>query len=165
MSTAIRIEGLDECLRSFDRLPENALRITEAAMKEAGQPVAKKIRSLVPKEFRRLIKVKVIKAERRLDGNSTVIIGAFKRKRQSELEISDWNKMYWQNYGTLTRRDPGHEFVFPVKKDSHSAAKRRRNRVGQPHLNFFDNAIRGWEQMIYDNFVAALKKRENDLLK
>lgn len=161
MSTSIRIEGLDDCLKAFDRLPGNALRMTEAAMKEAAQPVAKRIRSGMPKEFRKLIKVKVIKAERRITGNSTVIIGAFKRKKQSDSEVNDWFKMYWQNYGTLSRRDPGHEFVFPVKKGN----RRRRNNIGQPHKNFFDDAIRGWEQMIYDNFIAALKRREQELLK
>lgn len=161
MSTSIRIEGLDDCLKAFDRMPGNALKICESAMKEAAQPVAKKIRSGMPKEFRRLIKVKVIKGERRINGNTTVIVGAFKRKKASDKEIPDWFKMYWQNYGTLTHRDPSHEFVFPVKKGN----RRRRNNVGQPHLNFFDDAIQGWEQMIYDNFIAALKRREDELLK
>ena len=161
MATEIRIEGLDECLKSLDRLPKNALRMTEAAMKEAAQPVVKKIRSGMPKEFRRLIRSKVIKAERRMNGNSTLIIGAFKRKKQSDKEVNDWFKAYWQNYGTLSHRDPGHEFVFPIKKGS----RRRRNNVGQPHRNFFDDAIRGWESMIFENFVAALKRREDDLLK
>lgn len=156
---SVRIEGLDECLRALDRLPENALRMTEAALKEAAQPVAKRIRSRMPSRFRRLIKAKVIKAERRLNGNSTAIIGAFKRKRQDK-EVNDWSKMYWQNYGTLSRRDPGHEFVFPIKK-----GKRRRNNVGQEHLNFFETAAEGWFQMMYSNFIAALKKRDNELLK
>ena len=161
MSTSIRIEGLDDCLKSFERLPANALRVTEAAMKEAAQPVAKKIRSAVPKEYRKLIKAKLIKAERRMNGNSTVIIGAFKRKKQSDKEVNDWFKMYWENYGTLAHRDPGHEFVYPIKKGN----RRRRNNIGQPHQNFFDDAIRGWEQMIFENFVAAMKRRENELLK
>lgn len=130
-------------------------------MREAAQPVAKKIRAGVPKEFRRLIRAKFIKPERRINGNATVIIGAFKRKKQSDNEINDWFKMYWKNYGTLSLRDPGHEFVFPVKKGN----RRRRNNVGQPHRNFFDEAIRGWEAMIFETFVVALKRRENELLK
>lgn len=161
MSTSIRIEGLDDCLKAFDRLPGNALRITESAMKEAAQPVARKIRAGMPKEFRRLIKTKLIKGERRINGNSTVIVGAFKGKKASDKNVPDWFKMYWQNYGTLTHRDPSHEFVRPIKKSS----RFRRNNVGQPHKNFFDDAIRGWEEMIYDNFIAALKRREDDLLK
>ena len=161
MPTSIRIEGLDECIKAMDRLPGNALRMTEAAMKEAAQPVAKKIRAGMPKEFRRLIKTKLIKAERRINGNSTVIVGAFKGKKVSDDNVPDWFKMYWQNYGTLTHRDPSHEFVSPIKKNN----RWRRNNIGQPHQNFFDHAIQGWEQMIYDNFIAALKKRENDLLK
>lgn len=135
--------------------------MTEAAMKEAAQPVAKKIRAGMPKEFRRLIKTKLIKAERRINGNSTVIVGAFKGKKVSDSAVPDWFKMYWKNYGTLAHRDPSHEFVRPIKKNN----RRRRNNIGQPHENFFDDAIRGWEQMIYDNFIAALKRREDELLK
>lgn len=160
MSMYVRIEGLDECLKALDRLPENALRMTEAALKEAAQPVAKKIRSGMPPIFRKLIKAKVIKAERRMNGNSTAIIGAFKRRRQDEREVNDWFKMYWQNYGTLSHRDPGHEFVYPIKK-----GRRRRNNVGQDHQNFFEAAAEGWFQMMYSNFIAALKKRDKELLK
>ena len=160
MSMSIRIEGLDDCLKALDRLPENALRMTEAALKEAAQPVAKRMRSKMPARFRKLIKAKVIKAERRLNGNSTAIIGAFKRRKQDEKEVNDWFKMYWQNYGTLSHRDPGHEFVFPIKK-----GKRRRNNVGQDHLNFFESAAEGWDQMMYKSFIAALKKRDKELLK
>lgn len=160
MSMSIRIEGLDDCLKALDRLPENALRMTEAALKEAAQLVAKRMRSKMPPRFRKLIKSKVIKAERRMNGNSTAIIGAFKRRRQDEREVNDWFKMYWQNYGTLSHRDLGHEFVFPIKK-----GKRRRNNVGQDHLNFFESAAEGWDQMMYNNFIAALKKRDKELLK
>jgi len=159
-SLSVRVEGLDDCLKALDRLPQNALRMTEAALKEASQPVAKKIRSGMPAIFRRLIKAKVIKAERRMNGNSTAIIGAFKRKKQSDKEVNDWFKMYWQNYGTLSHRDPGHEFVFPIKK-----GKRRRNNVGQPYQNFFEAAAQGWDQMMYNNFIAALRRRDNELLK
>ena len=160
MSLSIRVEGLDDCLKALDRLPENALRMTEAALKEAAQPVAKRMRSKMPARFRKLIKSKVIKAERRMNGNSTAIIGAFKRRKQDEKEVNDWFKMYWQNYGTLSHRDPGHEFVSPIKK-----GKRRRNNVGQNHLNFFESAAEGWGQMMYNNFIAALKKRDKELLK
>ena len=43
--------------------------------------------------------------------------------------------------------------------------KRRRNNVGQDHLNFFEAASEGWDQMMYNNFIAALKKRDKELLK
>ncbi len=161
MSMSIRIEGLDDCLKALDRLPENALRMTEASLKEAAQPVAKMMRSKMPQRFRKLIKSKVIKAERRMNGNSTAIIGTFKRRKQSDKEVNDWFKMYWQNYGTLSHRDPGHEFVFPIKKGN----RRRRNNVGQDHLNFFEAAAEGWDKMMYNNFIAALKKRDKELLK
>ena len=161
MSTSVRIEGLDDCLKALDRVPANALKMTEAAMKEAAQPVTRKIRAGMPKEFRRLIKAKLIKGERRLNGNTTMIIGAFKGKKISNSEIPNWFKMYWKNYGTLTKRDPGHEFVFPVKKGN----RHRRNNVGQDHENFFDDAIRGWDEMMYNAFVAAVKKREKELTK
>ena len=148
-------------MRRLDRLPGNALKETEKAMMEAARPVAKKIRSGMPKEFRRLIKAKLVKGERRITGNAAVIVGAFKGKKLSDKDVPQWFKAYWQNYGTLTHRDPGHEFVYPVKKGS----RKRRNNVGQPHMNFFDEAVQGWEQMMYDGFVAAMKRRESELLK
>lgn len=161
MATSIRIEGLSEALKSLDKLPANAAKMTEKAMVEAARPVVRKIRAGMPKEFRRLIKSKLVRGEKRITGNSAVIIGAFKGKKISDKEVPQWFKAYWQNYGTLTHRDPGHEFVYPVKK----ATKRRRNNVGQEHRNFFDEAVKGWEEIIYENFVAALKKREDELLK
>lgn len=161
MATSIRVEGLDEVFKALDRFPGNALKMTEDAMKEAAQPVARKIRAGMPKEYKRLIKAKLIKAEHRINGHSTVIVGAFKGKKVSDKGVPQWFKMYWSNYGTLTHRDPGHEFVYPVKKGN----RHRRNNVGQPHLNFFDAAIQGWEQMMFDNFTAALKRREDNLFK
>ena len=161
MAVAIRIEGLDQCLKQLDRLPANALRQTEQAMKEAAVPVVRKIRAGMPKEFRRLIKSKLVRGEKRVTGNAAVIIGAFKGKKVSDKDVPQWFKAYWQNYGTLQHRDLGHEFVYPVKK----ATRHRRNNTGQPHRNFFDDAVRGWEQMMYDGFVAAMKRREGELLK
>lgn len=161
MSTSIRIEGLTDALKALDKLPANAVKMTEKAMTEAAKPVVRKIRAGMPKEFRRLIKYKLVKGERRISGNSAVIIGAFKGKKISDKDVPQWFKAYWSNYGTLTHRDPGHEFVYPVKK----ATKSRRNNVGQTHRNFFDEAFKGWEDIIYENFVAALKKREDELLK
>ena len=134
MATSIRIEGLSDALKSLDKLPANAAKLTEKAMVEAARPVVKKIRAGMPKEFRRLIKSKLVRGEKRVSGNSAVIIGAFKGKKLSDKEVPQWFKAYWQNYGTLQHRDPGHEFVYPVKKGN----RRRRNNTGQPHRNFFD---------------------------
>jgi len=160
MSYSIRIEGLDDCLQKLDKCPINAMKMTEEAMKEAARPVVKKIRAGMPKEFRRLIKSKLVKGERRLGGNPAIIMGAFKGKVPDN-EVSDWSKMYWKNYGTLKHRDPSHEFVFPIKK----ATRNRRNNEGQSHENFFDAAIQGWEQMAYEGFLAAIKRRQDELFK
>ena len=97
MATSIRIEGLSEALKSLDKLPQNAAKMTEKAMVEAARPVVRKIRAGMPKEFRRLIKSKLVRGEKRISGNSAVIIGAFKGKKISDKEVPQWFKAYWQN--------------------------------------------------------------------
>ena len=68
--------------------------------------------------------------------------------------VDDWFKFYWMNYGTLTRRDPNHEFERPIKHDDTVSAKNRRNSKGQRHLNFYEKAIEGYE----DEFYSAMSK-------
>lgn len=160
MGMGLTIEGLDDCLRKLDALPANALKICEESMKEAGKPVVQHVRSGVPSEFRRLVKMKLIPAGKMMSGLTTLIIGAFKGKVRGN-EIPAWFKMYWKNYGTLTKRDPQHEFVHPVKK----SVRGRRNNVGQAHENFFDDALRGWEAMMEQGFVSAIRRREDQLVK
>ena len=153
-----RIEGLDDCLRFCDKLPENVLRVTTTAMREASKKTARKIRQKTPQRFRRLVKYKVFKGQ--VTGNMNALIGLFNRRQKANgsNRIPDWFKAYWKNYGTLKHRDPSHKFDEPIKKNA-----RRRNNEGQPAENFFEGAIAGWEGPFMEAFNQSMKDQENKL--
>ena len=79
MADAIRlqVEGLDDCLKMFDRLPDNMLKMEKVAMRKASQGVTKALRKGLPKRFRRLVKYKMHEDRQR---NTYVLIGLYNRK-------------------------------------------------------------------------------------
>ena len=77
----------------------------------------------------------------------------------SKTGITDWFKFYWQNYGTLTRRDRSHNFVKPIKPN-----KKRRNEVGQPHTNVYDRAVSAAMNEFEEAFYASVERNKNELL-
>lgn len=158
---AIRIEGVEDCLRMFEQVPENMLKISRAAMRAASKETAKKIRKGTPKRFRRLTRYKVGKTAA---GNVYARIGLYNGKQISgnqpkKGQIPDWFKAYWANYGTLKHRDPSHPFQYKVKPKS----RHRRNDVGQRAQNFFEGAIQGWEDVFVEAFSNEIKKQEDEL--
>ena len=150
MAQLIHIDGLDDCLRCMDAAPANALKMTSTALREASKKSARTIRQKTPQRFRRLVKYKVFKGQ--ITNNQNALVGLFNKKQTTNgsSEVADWFKAYWKNYGTLTKRDQQHTFDTPVKR----RVPRRRNNVGQPHENFFEAAIAGWEgpfmEKLYD---------------
>lgn len=163
-SIKLSIEGLDGCLKLFDDLPENVLRMEKASMRKASAAVSKNIRKGVPKRFRKLVKYKMYEDR---DRNTYVLIGLYNRKEiagnqpESGDPVFDWFKAYWANYGTLARRDKNHKFKYGIKPKS--AGNRRRQSVGQPAQNFFAKAISGWENVYVETLEKEMKKNEDKL--
>lgn len=159
MAKVFKIEGLDDCIKCMDAAPANVMKMTRAAMKDAGKVTARDIRSRTPGRWRRLVGYKVTKGQ--LSGNTYALVGYFNKgaKKNSNAAIPDWFKAYWKNYGTLARRDRNHHFTNPVKGGS----KRRRNNVGQHAENFFESAISGWDSRFLSAFQDSMKKQENKL--
>lgn len=151
----VRIEGTADLARCLDKASENFMKMSVASMKVAGRKVAGKIRREVPARFKKLVKSKVVKGNGQAD--TAVLMGLFSTKKKNG-KAFDLFKAYWMNYGTLTLRDPGHQFARPVKK-----TVRRRNNKGQPALNFFEAAIEGWEDDYIRSFEDEMKKNENML--
>ena len=58
---SITIEGLDDCIKCLDRAPDNLLKMSRKAMREAAKPTARVIRQQTPKRFRKLVRYKVVK--------------------------------------------------------------------------------------------------------
>lgn len=46
---AINIEGVEDCIRMFEKAPENMMKISQKAMREASKATAKQIRQGIPK--------------------------------------------------------------------------------------------------------------------
>ena len=153
------IQGLDDCLRWMDKAPENCIKVSRAAMRDASRAVSKKMRQRTPKRWRRLVKFAVNK---NANGTLAAWIGLFNGHQQQghqnkdEKAIDDWFKAYWANYGTLTHRDQSHTFKYGIKN------RKRRNDVGQRPMNFFEAAANGAESEFVDAFSKALAEKERD---
>ena len=153
------IQGLDDCLRWMDKAPENCIKVSRAAMRDASRAVSKKMRQRTPKRWRRLVKFAVNK---NANGTLAAWIGLFNGHQQQGHQnkdakaIDDWFKAYWANYGTLTHRDQSHTFKYGIKN------KKRRNDVGQRPMNFFEAAASGAEPEFVDAFSKALAEKERD---
>lgn len=159
MAGIYKIEGLDDCIKCMDHAPQNVLKMTKTAMKDAGKATTRVIRSKTPPRFKRLAGYKVTKGQ--LSGNTYALVGYFNKskKKGSNKEIPDWFKAYWKNYGTITKRDPGHTFSNGVK----AHVQGRRNNVGQKAENFFEAALPGWDSVFYEAFKQSMIKQENTL--
>ena len=159
MPKAVTISGLDDCLRCFDAAPGNLVKISQTALREASKKTSRQIRQKTPQRFRRLVKYKVFKGG--VTGNLNALVGLFNRKQteNGSGKVADWFKAYWQNYGTLTKRDQEHHFQNAVKRN----VRNRRNNVGQDAKKFFEQAISGWEEPFVEAFAQSLKEQENKL--
>jgi hypothetical protein len=151
------ITGLDDCLKCFDKAPDNMLKLVRKALKEGGKEAAKEIRKAMPRRFKRLVSCKVVKGT--LSGDYSALVGAFNKVKSGTNEPDDWFKAYWKNYGTLTHRDKNHKFDYPIKKLNH----KRRNEVGQPHENFYDGAIAPAQNAFIRSFENYIKTNEDYL--
>ena len=163
MSQGITISGLDDCLRYFDNAPEELVKATRKAMRDASTKTSKMIKQRIPKRWNRLMKYKVSNK-----GHLLATIGMFNGHQSQGNQpkggkIDDWFKSYWLNYGTLDKRDPEHHFDNPVKHRSTAAAKRRRNTAGIEPRKFFEEAIQGWQTTFVETFTESLKKQGYDI--
>lgn len=162
MAEGITISGLDDCLRFFDNAPENVVKATRNALRDASKVTAKMIRGRMDKRFRRLVRFKVTNK-----GHLNAGIGLFNDGKGTgqHADMPDWFKAYWKNYGTLEGRDPQHHFDQPVNHSKTQAAKNRRNRMGIAHRNFYDEAITGWQETFVPAFRESMSKQEDQFYK
>ena len=165
---AVRIDGLEDTLRLFDKQPANAKSIAQQAMKDGAKAGAKYLRRALPGRWRALPKAKAgIDARNEIwcrfgMYNNKVFQGHQPKAYQgadAKTGVYDWFKFYWQNYGTLTRRDRSHKFVKPIKPN-----KIRRNEVGQPHTNVYDRAVGAAMNEFEEAFYASIERNKNELL-
>lgn len=161
MAKGVHIEGVDECLKTLDALPERAVKVAKKAMRKGAAAAAKTIKAKIPARYKKLVKSRVGTLP---DGNPWARAGLYgasvaQGSKKADLGFQ-WFKAYWANYGTLSRRDPTHRFANKIKPKSDT----RRNNVGQPAQNFFEAATQsGWQEAFFNAFVEEMKKREKEL--
>lgn len=133
----------------FEKAPENVMKISQKAMREASKATAKQIRQGIPKRWRKIVKYKV----KNYDGKLSARVGLYGTNKNF-----DWFKAYWANYGTLQGRDPSHQFERKIKRNV-----KRRNNKGQTAQNFFEASIKDWETTFVNKFESEVMKHEQEL--
>lgn len=160
--TKITIQGLDDAMRWAERAPANCIKATRVALREASRSEARVIRQRTPKRWRRLVKYTVTKTP---DGKLRAYVGMFNghqaqgHQNANGTPAFDWFKAYWSNYGTLTYRDPNHDFKSAIRNN-----KRRRNNLGQPRQNFYEAAILPFAEEFGQEFGQAFAKQQKTLM-
>lgn len=171
IATKVEIRGLNDVLRTFDEAPKEMRNVVKKAMRAAARKTSRTLKSRTPKRWRNLVGYAVW--QNRKTGAIGARLGyyASKNSRRGQNKnpdvgrLYDWYKAYWLNYGTLSGRDPSHTFRKAVKPGHYAAARRRRNRSGIPHRNFFENAISGWDRVYVDEFKLQMDRTQKEAFK
>lgn len=165
MSANLKIEGMSDCMRWCDAAPKDMVKLAKKAMRSGARAVTRHIKPKLDARWRPLVKYSLEGGKK--DDDLACNVGLFNgRQRQGHQpasgDVDDWFKAYWKNYGTLTRRDPEHHFSTRVRPSHQARSRRRRNNVGQPHLNFFENALEGYEDVFFDTFSRTVNDNIED---
>jgi len=152
----LAIEGLDDVLEELEVAPDNAFTIMKKSARSAGTTVKKYIMARTPSRWKKLVKSST--KSRKKDAAILQLIGLFHTgaatgHQGKKGKTYDWYKAYWNNYGTLGRRDPAHKFDNPVRHRGKS-----RNRAGVRPKRFFESASQGATKVYENAFVSAFNK-------
>ena len=157
-SIYMRLDGLKDCQKWMQAAPGNMRELMFGAMIHAGSKEARHLKANIDPNWAELVDFKV-KQKGFMGRYINCGIGIFNKNVNpfNPKAVPDWYKAYWKNYGTLLRRDRSHHFKYDIKPDTSSAARRRRNNLGQPATHFFEIATRGWAVRMFneiDKFVV-----------
>lgn len=160
-----KIEGTAEAVEFLRRYPLEANGMIKKALSAAGRPIANAIRRQTPYQaWRKMVRtrVRMSRKMKRLYMTSGYheIKRGLKRKANGKLEISDWYKAYFMNYGTRERRDLDHKF-----DKAEAGTKKNRNMRGQFGLNFYDKAISDLEAQVKQKFTTTIERMHEELLR
>lgn len=139
----------EEILRDY---PNKINAVTKKALRAAVKGPVKDIKAGLKGSLKKKVKAKFIKD----GGKQTILFGVLGKKGEGDRDL-DWFKIYWKNYGTLTKRYSGHKFENPRKKIT---ANWRGG--ASPTLNF-DRATAGKEEIMSKIFVDELLKEAKKL--
>ena len=166
---AYRIEGMDDLLKVFANQPRSVKKVSDKAMADAVKAGVREMKRQAPARFKDLVKGK-----KGYDANreTWASVGYYQTNAfrghqpkayqgaEAKTGITDWFKFYWNDYGTLTLRDPSHTFVKPMRAKN----PRRRNNIGIKHQNYFDRSLPSTRQKFQEAYEASVEKNKDLLL-
>jgi hypothetical protein len=147
MADNINITGLNDALTLLEEYPNKINTAVKSAMRKSVAPVIRDIKGRIPKSsWKKSVKYKFVKAK-----YPDMIFGIFNSEGLPKKgSIPVWFKLYWSNYGTLTRRYSGHSFSSQIKNISRS------KKGGISSRLFFDKAIAGKDGSMISSFESNL---------
>lgn len=171
MIAKIEITGLNDVLRTFEQAPPEMRKVVKKAMTASARKTSRTLKSRTPKRWRNLVGYAVWQSKKtgaigaRLGYYSSKNSRRGQNKNPDLGRAYDWYKSYWLNYGTLAGRDPAHAFQRGIKPRHYAASRRRRNRSGIPHKNFFETAVSGWDRIYFEEFKRQMDKLQTEAFK
>ena len=84
----ISISGLDDCLRWMDNMPQNCVKATQTALRDASRDVTKTLRQRTPKRWRQLVRYKVKKLQ---NGKLNAALGLWNGHQQQGHQNKKWH--------------------------------------------------------------------------
>lgn len=165
MSVNLKIEGMSDCMRWCDAAPKDMVKLAKKAMRSGAREVTRHLKPKIDPRWRPLVRYNIEGGKR--DDDLVCNVGLFNgHQRQGHQpesgDVDDWFKAYWKNFGTLTKRDPSHYFKNHIRGRMTARGSRRRNNVGQPHVNFFENALQGYEDAFFGAFSRTVADNITD---
>ncbi len=149
------IQGIDQLTDFLTEHPKELNKTAIQSLMKGSNVLKKEIVNQMPASIKALKPIVASKALTNSD-NPNILVGIFgKRMFYVNRRGKKWDAFYlayWQNYGTLANRDPGHLFIKGRRKVSQSW------RGGIRPNRFFDRAIDS-------SFESALSVAEQDLNK
>lgn len=128
--------GAEAVQRAFDRFPDEMIKEMRKSLRRRTKPLLERVKSASPKtEWNDFATLKM----KSKGGRVSSTIGFF----GDQAKGIEWFKAYWLNYGTLAGRDPEHEFKYRV-----NANRRKKQRHGIDYENFFENAVKGQDEVV-----------------
>jgi hypothetical protein len=134
----IEFTGTENLQEIFNKLPEQyAKKPVQAAFRKAAKPFVAAVRSNLPSRLSSLQKIINVVNNK----SAGITAGVLSKKAMVTLkdkrEYDAFFPVYWSNYGTYARRDPGHKFAQKRK------AKTANRKGGIVPLRFVEKS---WDQ-------------------
>lgn len=162
-----KIEGTYEYTQFLRRYPLECNKIILKALRASARPITNAVRRGSPSDrWRKLVKAKAAQSKKT---KRLYVTAGYSGKRGGTKKSSgyegdanwEWFKAYWKNNGTLRRRDPSHDFVYPIR----SRSGKNRNQQGIHARNFYEKSVEGLEPKVERVFVRSIEKQHEQLIK